>query len=136
MYELRDYDEPISANENCFEISLGQENRDGLAIRAMTEKLYKRPESNKLLMVLSDGAPCHGGTEYVGTMALEDTCKEIREHRKRGSIDILGLYVGDSVTTLQREKQMFGNDFVHIKKATSFAPQVIRLLKEKIKDRG
>ena len=52
------------------DISARGSNRDGAALRFVAEKLSKRPESVKLLILVSDGQPAADG--YYGTAAEED----------------------------------------------------------------
>ncbi len=64
-----------------------EDNRDGLAIRWMTEQLLKRPEAQKVLLVFSDGEPAAYGYEQNGII---DTHEAVAEARRRG-IEVVNL---------------------------------------------
>ncbi|MBN1380915.1 MAG: VWA domain-containing protein [Deltaproteobacteria bacterium] len=84
FYRIKDFDVPydkkvkqrISAIEDHFE------NRDGTAIRHATQKLKKRAERTKILIILSDGKPVD--KEYSGVYAIEDTRMALKEARHDG----------------------------------------------------
>lgn len=68
-------------------------NADGFSIRAAAKELSARPEKKKVLFVISDGLPnCPG---YIGTAAVKDTARAVREAEKMG-IGVIGVYIGDS----------------------------------------
>ena len=62
-------------------------NVDGGAITYMGEKLMKRNESLKIMIVISDGAPCYGS--FYNDNPVKDTKYAIETYRKKG-IKILG----------------------------------------------
>jgi len=76
------------------------ENRDGYSIRIAAQEILKRPEKEKTLLVLSDGAPSHidsiSGYVYRGPacIAVRDTTMAIREAIKKG-VRVVGVYFGD-----------------------------------------
>ncbi len=84
FYRIKDFDDAydertkkrISAIEDRFE------NRDGTAIRHATNKLRRRPERTKLIILLSDGKPID--KEYSGAYAIEDTRMALKEARHVG----------------------------------------------------
>ncbi|MEM2974444.1 MAG: VWA domain-containing protein [Candidatus Micrarchaeia archaeon] len=102
------------------------ENRDGAAIRHATKKLLQTSEKLKLLIVISDGEPLHGGTNYIGTYALEDTKKAIEEARKAG-VKPFGIIVGNH----EREEfaKMYGNDLLMVRNVTELPELLLRLYK-------
>lgn len=135
---FRDYESPLSANENIFEYYCSGNNRDGLAIKATCEDLLKRQEDNKILIVLSDGRPndikvgkgqANDLTEaYRGRVAISDTAREVRLARQQG-IMILGVFTGKE-QDLMAEKLIYGKDFAYIKDINRFADMVIKYLKQ------
>ncbi|MDP2842596.1 MAG: nitric oxide reductase activation-like protein, partial [Acetobacterium sp.] len=120
---FRDYESPLSANDNIFEYYCSGNNRDGLAIKATCEDLIKRGEDNKILIVLSDGRPndikvgkgqVNDLTEaYRGRVAIADTAREVRFARQLG-IMVLGVFTGKE-QDLMAEKLIYGKDFAYIK---------------------
>lgn len=65
-------------------------NRDGAAIAYMSEKLLKRPEADKVLIVISDGWPTEAG--FFSPDAREDTKETLRRYRKKG-VNIIGAVI-------------------------------------------
>ena len=57
LEQLRDYDDPREKNVECFKYHARYDNRDGHAIRAVEWCIKRRPEQNKIIIVLSDGLP-------------------------------------------------------------------------------
>lgn len=62
-------------------ISARNGNRDGAAITYCCEKLLKRPEADKILIVISDGMPTESG--FYSRNATEDTEITIAKYRKK-----------------------------------------------------
>ena len=82
------------------------QNRDGLAIRTATEILKKRPESEKILLVLSDGEPWAG--DYCGSYAIADTKNAVRE--AKNVCKVLGIAIGTAST--DKIHNIYQNDFM------------------------
>ena len=62
----RDFDDPIESNKKCFlNFMAGGDNRDGLAIQTVYEMFKKRPEPNKIFVILSDGDPADASGEGI-----------------------------------------------------------------------
>ena len=62
----------------------GAYTRMGAAIRYVQQALAERPESHRLLLLLSDGKP-HDVDHYDGRFGIEDTRKAIQETRHAGT---------------------------------------------------
>ncbi|MGL4605918.1 MAG: hypothetical protein ACRCU3_00415 [Eubacteriaceae bacterium] len=137
---FRDYNDPSSQNSNIFEYRCVGSNRDGLAIKGVCHQLYRRPEENKILIILSDGKPndiklipkekqdlFRGETAYTGGLAIADTAKEVRLARQRG-IMVLGVFTG-SPYDLPGEKIIYDKDFIYSKNMSHFAEVVMSYLK-------
>ena len=71
-------------------IEASRENRDGAAIAYMSEKLLKRPEADKILIVISDGWPSHSG--FFNSVPVEDTKETLQRYRRKG-IHIIGAVI-------------------------------------------
>ena len=65
----------------------GNGNKDGYSIRVAKEELMRRPEEDKLLIVLSDGAP----TDYKGVSPEADVREAVAETRAAG-IRVVGIF--------------------------------------------
>lgn len=148
LERLRDFDDPASENRNCGKYSAGGDNRDGLAILIANHDLQKRSEPNKVMIVLSDGAPqdssgtekidAFGGIGYYSFRSVKDggTCpilndvyNIIRKIRKSGTA-VMGIYVGSGYCddTLKAEQAMYGSDFAYIRSMDTFVDIVMKYL--------
>lgn len=135
---FRDYQSPLSENDNIFEYFCSGNNRDGLAIKATCQELLKRREDNKILIVLSDGRPndikvgkgqaADLTAAYRGRVAIDDTAKEVRLARQMGIL-VLGVFTGKE-QDLMAEKLIYGKDFAYIKEINRFSEIVIKYLKQ------
>lgn len=135
---FRDYESPLTANDNIFEYFCSGNNRDGLAIKTTCQDLLKRREDNKILIILSDGRPNDIKIEkrqtedlhpaYRGQIAIEDTAREVRLARQQGIL-ILGVFTGTE-QDLMAEKLIYGKDFAYIKHINRFSEMVIKYLKQ------
>ncbi len=65
-----------------------EDNRDGLAIRVMTERMLTRSEKQKFLLVFSDGEPAALGYEQNG---IVDTHEAVLLARKQG-IEVMNIF--------------------------------------------
>ncbi len=138
LKRFRDYESPLSANENIFEYYCTGNNRDGLAIKATVQDLLKRPEDNKILIILSDGRPNDikvgkGQSQsleeaYRGKAGIRDTAAEVRRARQQG-IMVLGVFTGKE-SDLAAEKLIYGKDFAYIRDINRFSDLVIKYLKQ------
>lgn len=142
LRRYRDYESPQSDNRNIFEYYAAGNNRDGLAIRAVTSDLFRRPEEHKILIVLSDGKPndikiaktstIRGETSYKGMKAIKDTALEVRKARKNGAL-VLGVFTGKE-EDLFAEKFIYGKDFIYTRDVDRFADIVGVYLKRIIQN--
>lgn len=83
-------------------------NRDGAALRYVCEKLLKRPEHIKLLILASDGAPNDG--DYCGSAAEADLRGIKREYTNKG-ITFVAAAIGDDRPTIER---IYGKSFMDV----------------------
>ena len=74
-------------------------NRDGAALRYVAERLMTRPESIKLLIIISDGQP--SGTGYYGTEAEADLRGIKKEYTAKG-IHLFAAAIGSDKPNIQR----------------------------------
>ena len=143
LEQLRDYDDPREQNVGCFKYRARYDNRDGHAIRAVEWCIKRRPELNKIIIVLSDGLPADGTagkcplavkmgamSDYLmdnidrkwGLSAIDDVAIIVRKIRASG-VKVLGVYTGDPSYDdgLKTERKMYGNDFAFIPEINDFA---------------
>lgn len=90
------------------DISSRIENRDGAALRFVAERLSKRSEELKLLILVSDGQPADSG--YYGTAAEEDLRGIRQEYRRKGLLFVAAA-IGDDKENIER---IYGDSFLDI----------------------
>lgn len=83
-------------------------NRDGAALRFVSEQLSKRPEDVKLLILVSDGQPADSG--YYGSAAEEDL-RGIKQEYQRKGIIFVAAAIGDDKQNIER---IYGESFLDI----------------------
>lgn len=110
--ELYSYGEFDAIDQNdkyrLVDISARGSNRDGAALRYVAERLSRRPEELRLLMLVSDGQPAAPG--YYGTAAEEDLRGIQQEYRRKGVL-FLAAAIGDDKENIQR---IYGDAFLDI----------------------
>ncbi|MGI2326963.1 vWA domain-containing protein [Planococcus sp. YIM B11945] len=105
-----------------------EDNRDGFAIRWMEDRLRKRTEKHRFLLVFSDGEPSAYNYAENG---IVDTANAVGEAKKQG-IEVLHLFLSsDKITEEQAAfyRMMYGNKSVSADSLEQFAEQTLRLLK-------
>lgn len=73
-------------------------NRDGMALRILAEKLVKAPQATKLLISISDGQP-KAVPDYAGELANGDMKQIIREYSRNGIL-FLAAAIGQDKETI------------------------------------
>ncbi|KUP06420.1 hypothetical protein Q75_07720 [Bacillus coahuilensis p1.1.43] len=81
-----------------------EDNRDGLAIRVMTERMLTRSEKQKFLLVFSDGEPAALGYEQNG---IVDTHEAVLLARKQ-DIEVMNIFLSNG-TIAESQKEMIRN---------------------------
>lgn len=139
LHRFRDYEDDRNKNAGIFEYMTSSNNRDGLAIRAVGMDLLEREETQKLLIVLSDGRPydvlvnrpgSRNPEPYRGEYAVQDTAREVLRLRQKGAA-VLGVFAGEE-KDLWAERKIFGKDFAYIRDVRNFAGTVGRYLLRQI----
>ena len=103
-------------------------NIDGAAITYIGEKLLKRPEEQKVLIVISDGQPC--GPSFYSVDPDEDTVLAIKQYRKKG-INIIGAVVDE----WEKVSHLYGEQYAFdCKDGKELERQLIRLVKRYIRN--
>ena len=139
LHRFREYDDPVSADEDIFNYVTSSNNRDGLAIKAAGYSLLQREEEKKILIILSDGRPydviinrpnAKNPAPYQGKYAISDTATEVRRLRSQG-VSVLGVFAGEE-KDLPAEKKIFGKDFAYIRVIGNFSKIVGRYLTKQL----
>lgn len=99
-------------------------NRDGLALRIIAEKLAAAPQETKLLISLSDGQP-KAMDDYTGSYAAQDMQQTIAEYERKG-ITFLAAAIGQDKDVIQ---QIYGNErFLDITNLREFPAKLVRMI--------
>jgi nitric oxide reductase activation protein len=111
-----------------FALEAQEDNRDGLAIRWMAERLQRRSEKHKFILLFSDGEPSAFGYAANGII---DTAEAVIEVEKKG-IHILHLFLSAEEPLeeqIQVFKMMYGGKTAIAKNVDEFTTQTLRLLR-------
>lgn len=87
-FESKDPDEKYS----LMNIQARSNNRDGMALRILSDRLLKAPQKTKLIISLSDGQP-KAMPDYTGQKAAYDMKNTLQEYRRKG-IQFLAAAIG------------------------------------------
>lgn len=141
LHRFRDYGDGREKNLRIFEFRASGDNRDGLAIKATYDAMLERPETHKILILLSDGKPCDiyikrpgipSAQDYTGEKAVKDTAFEVRRARTLG-ISVLGIFAGN-YEDVPAEKKIFGKDFAYIRNISNFSHIVGTYLRRQLEE--
>lgn len=102
-------------------------NRDGAALRFVAERLCKRQEEVKMLIVVSDGQPAANG--YIGTAAEEDL-RGIKQEYKRKGVLFIAAAIGDDKENIQR---IYGESFLDITDLKELPAKLTAVVKRHIR---
>lgn len=108
-----------------------EDNRDGFAIRWMNNRLKRRTEKHRFLLVFSDGEPSAYNYAENGVV---DTANAVAEAKKQG-IEVLHLFLSsESISEEQAAfyQMMYGNKSVSADSLEQFVEQTLRLLKRSL----
>ena len=102
-------------------------NRDGAALRFVAERLCKRQEEVKMLIIVSDGQPAADG--YIGTAAEEDL-RGIKQEYKRKGILFVAAAIGDDKQSIER---IYGDSFLDITDLKQLPVKLTSIVKRHIR---
>ncbi|WP_033543605.1 vWA domain-containing protein [Planococcus sp. CAU13] len=105
-----------------------EDNRDGFAIRWMTDRVKRRHEKHRFLLVFSDGEPSAYNYAENGVV---DTASAVAEAKKEG-VELLHLFLSSEPITEEQAafyRMMYGNKSVSADSLEHFVDQTLRLLK-------
>ncbi|WP_101773169.1 vWA domain-containing protein [Peptostreptococcus faecalis] len=143
LTQYRDYNDSVSANRKIFNYKASGSNRDGLAIKLISNQMDSIEYENKVLIVLSDGKPNDkidlgasgfikvDGDDYEGEIAVKDTAQEVFNLKLRDK-HILGVFTGEE-NDLEYEKRIYGKDFAYIKNINRFSHTIVFYLQQMLK---
>lgn len=106
-----------------------EDNRDGFAIRHMTNELLARKEKQKFLLVFSDGEPAAYGYDQNG---IVDTHEAVMNARKHG-IEVLNIFLSAGAVEESKRKVMktiYGKHSIMVQNITELPDVLFPLLKK------
>ena len=109
------------------DISARGGNRDGAALRYVAERLSKRPEAVKLLILVSDGQPNDFG--YGGSAAEEDL-RGIKQEYQRKGILFVAAAIGNDKRNIER---IYGDSFLNISDLSQLPVKLTSVVKRHVR---
>ncbi len=109
------------------DIGARRNNRDGAALRYVSERLSKRPEEVKILILVSDGQPADYG--YSGTAAEEDL-RGIKQEYQRKGVVFVAAAIGDDKANIER---IYGDSFLDITDLNQLPTKLTQVVKRYIR---
>ncbi len=129
--ELYNYAEFDSVDNNdkfrILDMTARSSNRDGAALRYVCERLNKRSEKTKLIIIISDGQPAD--TDYYGTGAEADLRGIKREYSNKG-ITMFAAAIGNDKKNIER---IYGDGFLDITDLNKLPTNLTKLIARYIK---
>lgn len=99
-------------------------NRDGMALRIMAERLAASPQKTKLLISISDGQP-KAMDDYTGSYAVTDMKQTIQEYERKG-VTFLAAAIGQDKDVIS---EIYGNErFLDITNLHEFPAKLVRII--------
>ncbi|MGG1659380.1 vWA domain-containing protein [Brevibacillus sp. NRS-1366] len=125
IFAYADFDKADSHDRfRLMRISARSNNRDGMALRIMAERLAAMPEETKLLISISDGQP-KAMDDYTGSYAAFDMQQTIQEYERKG-ITFLAAAIGQDKDVIGK---IYGNErFLDITDLNEFPSKLVRLI--------
>lgn len=125
IFAYTDFDKPDATDRyRLMRIRARSNNRDGMALRIMAERLVKSPQKTKLLISISDGQP-KAMDDYTGSYAVNDMKQTIQEYERKG-ITVLAAAIGQDKDVIS---EIYGNDrFLDITNLQEFPAKLVRMI--------
>ncbi|MGZ9583325.1 vWA domain-containing protein [Paenibacillus marinisediminis] len=125
IFAYADFDKPDADDRfRLMRIQARSNNRDGMALRIMGERLAVSPEQTKLLISISDGQP-KAMDNYTGRYAVTDMQQTIEEYERKG-ITFLAAAIGQDKDVIS---EIYGQErFLDITKLREFPAKLVRII--------
>ncbi|MBP1995514.1 AAA family ATPase [Paenibacillus eucommiae] len=125
IYAYTDFDKPDSNDRfRLMGIRARSNNRDGMALRIMADRLAASQQRTKLLISISDGQP-KAMEDYTGNYAIKDMQQTIDEYERKG-ITFLAAAIGQDKDVIN---QIYGNErFLDITNLTELPAKLVRII--------
>ncbi|MGG3883333.1 nitric oxide reductase activation protein NorD [Brevibacillus panacihumi] len=125
IFAYADFDK-MDANDRfrLMKIRARSNNRDGMALRIIAERLAVSPQKTKLLISISDGQP-KAMDDYTGSYAVTDMQQTIREYERKG-IAFLAAAIGQDKDVIS---EIYGSErFLDITNLHEFPAKLVRII--------
>lgn len=124
-YSYIDWEEPgLNDKYSLMTIQSHSNNRDGMALRILAEKLVKMSQTTKLLISISDGQP-KAMPDYTGKAAIGDMKQIISEYSRKGIL-FLAAAIGQDKDTIS---DIYGQErFLDMSNLRQMPVQLIRII--------
>lgn len=106
-----------------------QDNRDGFAIRRMTERLLRRTERQRILLVFSDGEPSAANYNDVGIL---DTYEAVL-HARRLGIEVISIFLASGAvheTERITMRNMYGRSSIVVPNVEELSEHLVPILRK------
>jgi nitric oxide reductase NorD protein len=125
IYAYTDFDKRDSNDRfRLMQIRARSNNRDGMALRIIAERLAVAPQQTKLLISISDGQP-KAMDDYTGNYAIKEMQQTIAEYERKG-ITFLAAAIGQDKDAIN---QIYGNErFLEITNLTELPAKLVRII--------
>lgn len=125
IFAYTDFEKPDSSDRfRLMNIQARSNNRDGMALRMMAERLAMSAQQTKLLISISDGQP-KAMDDYTGTYAVSDMQQTIDEYERIG-VRFLAAAIGQDKDIIQA---IYGNDrFLDISNLHELPAKLVRII--------
>ncbi|MEK8132039.1 nitric oxide reductase activation protein NorD [Paenibacillus filicis] len=125
IFAYADFDKPDASDRlRLMRIQARSNNRDGMALRIMAERLAVSPQQTKLLVSISDGQP-KAMDNYTGSYAVSDMQQTIEEYERKG-ITFLAAAIGQDKDVIS---DIYGQDrFLDITNLQEFPAKLVRII--------
>lgn len=128
LYSYAEFDSLDNKDQyRLMDMSSRSGNRDGAAIRFVAERLLQRPETIRLLFIISDGQPAADG--YHGTEAEADI-RGIKQEYTRKGIRFIAAAIGSDKPNIRR---IYGDCFLDITNLEKLPISLGKLIIEQIR---
>lgn len=118
-----------SLGPEIMDLQAEEDNRDGFAIRIIGERLLKRQEKQKFLIIFSDGEPAAFNYDHNG---IVDTHEAVYDMRKKG-VEVINIFLSkDHVGEEQKKvfKNIYGQYSLVVESLPDLPDMVFPLLKK------
>ena len=125
IYSYKEFDDPFNyVAEKIVSMKPRQNNRDGVPLKLLSEKLVQQNATTKLLINISDGQP-KALPDYTSKKASEDIQSVINEYERQGIL-YLAAAIGEDK---EKIKEIYGEQrFLDITDLQKFPEQLIQLI--------